>query len=123
MTAGLNIRVNIWRMTEDSDDVVGGAMITGTVAYQDVYARLTLRRPSQMLLEQGLEVDKIGDLLLQGHNLTVYERDEIQVVWPLTHEFYGDKFRILGVQPSSRRAKYGPKQYTVSRIVRSRSQQ
>ena len=123
MTAGLNIRVNIWRMTEDTDDAVGGAMITGTVAYQDIYARLTLRRPSQIMLDQGLQTEKTGDLLLQGRNLTVYERDEIQVVWPPTHEFYGDKFRILGVQPSSRRAKYGPKQYTVSRIVRSRSQQ
>ena len=123
MTAGLNIRVSIWRMSEDADDAVGGAMTTGTVAYQDIYARLTLRRPSQIMLEQGLETDKIGDILLQGRNLTIYERDEIQVVWPLTHEFYGDKFRVMGVQPSSRRAKYGPKQYTVSRIVRSRSQQ
>ena len=72
MTAGLNIRVDIWRMTEGTDDAVGGAMITGTVAYQDIYARLTLRRPSQIMLEQGLEVDKIGDLLLQGRNITVY---------------------------------------------------
>lgn len=123
MTAGLNIKVDVWRMTVNQDDVVGGAEVTGTVAYQDIAARLTLRRPSQMLLEQGLETEKIGDLLLQGHDLTVYERDEIQIAWPLTHEFYGDRFRILGVQPSSRRARYGPKQYTVSRIVRSRSQQ
>ena len=123
MTAGLNIKVNIWRMSDDTDDVVGGAMITGTVAYQDIQARLTLRRPSQVFLEQGLEVDKIGDVLVQGHNLTIYERDEIQVVWPLTHAFYGDRFRVQGVQPSGRRSRYGPLQLTVSRIVRSRSQQ
>jgi hypothetical protein len=123
MTAGLNIRLNVWRMTVDQDDVVGGALYTGTVVYQDLRARFTQRRPSQLLAEQGLETEKIADLLIQGRSITVFERDEIEIVWPLEHVFYGDRFRVLGVQPSSRRAKYGPKQYTVSRIVRSRSQQ
>jgi hypothetical protein len=110
-------------MSEDTDDVVGGAMITGTMTYPNIPARLTLRRPSQILLEQGLEVDKVGDVLIQGHSLTIYERDEIEVVWPLTHDYYGDRFRVLGVQRSGRRALYGPLNLTVSRIVRSRSQQ
>lgn len=123
MTAGLNIRIDVWRMTVNEDDVVGGAVVTGTVAYQGLAARLTMRRPSQLLLEQALETEKIADLLVQGRNVTIFERDEIQIVWPLTHAFYNDRFRVLGVQPSSRRASYGPKQYTVSRYVRGRSQQ
>lgn len=123
MTAGLNIRVNIWTMSQDADDVVGGAMVTGTVAYYDIRARLTMRRPAQVLLQQGLETTKTADLMLQGRNITVNERDEIEVVWPLDHAFYGARFRVEGVQPSSRRAKHGPKTYTVSRIERTRSQQ
>lgn len=123
MTAGLNVKIDIWTMSQDTDDLVGGAMITGTVTYEDIRARFTMRRPSQLLLQQGLEVTKTADLLIQGRGVTVNERDEIQIVWPLDHPFFDDRFRVEGVQPSSRRAKYGPKTYTVSRIERSRSQQ
>lgn len=123
MTAGLNIKIDIWTMGQDDDDVVGGAMITGTLAYQDVAARLTMRRPNQLLLQQGLETIKTADLLIQGRNITINERDEIEVVWPLDHDFYGNRFRIEGIQPSSRRAKHGPKACTVSRIERTRAQQ
>lgn len=123
MTAGLNIRINIWTMNPGPDDAVGGATITGTVTHSNVPARLTLRRPSQLMLEQGLETTKVADLLLQGHNINVNERDEIQVIWPLDHPFLNDRFRVEGVQPSSRRERFGPKQYTVTRIEESRRQQ
>lgn len=123
MVAGLNIKVTIHRMTLDTDDDVGGAQITGSVAYADLAARITPRRPSQLLLEQGLETDKIFDMAVQGHGLTIYERDEVEVTWPTGHLHYGQRFRILGVQPSGRRQLYGPMQFTLSRIVRSRSRQ
>lgn len=123
MVAGLNVKVKIWRMTPDADDDVGGAQITGTVAYADLAARLTTRRPSQLLLEQGLETDKVFDLAVQGHGLTIYERDEVEVTWPTDHLQYSQRFRILGVQPAGRRQLYGPMQFTLSRIVRSRSRQ
>lgn len=123
MTAGLNIRIDIWTMSQDTDDAVGGAMITGTVAHSGIPARLTMRRPSQIMLEQGLETTKVADLLLQGRNISVNERDEIQVVWPLDHPFINARFRIEGVQPGSRRERFGPKSYTVTRIERGRRQQ
>lgn len=124
MTAGLNIRIDIWTMTQAADDNVGGAMITGTVSYSDLAARLTMRRPSQIMLEQGLETTKIADLMIQGQNITIRERDEIQIVWPLDHPFIDDRFRIEGVQPSGgRRQQHGPKTYTATRIERGRSQQ
>jgi hypothetical protein len=123
MTAGLNIRINVWSMTQDADDDVGGAVITGTISYHNVEARFTMRRPAQILLQQGLETTKTADLMIQGRDVTVYERDEIQIIWPLDHPFYNDRFRVEGVQPSSRRQRYGPKTYTVSRIERTRTQQ
>jgi hypothetical protein len=123
MTAGLNIRIDIWTMSQDADDAVGGAVFTGTVSHSNVPARLTLRRPSQLLLQQGLETTKTADLLIQGRNVIINERDEIRVIWPLDHPFLNDRFRIEGVQPSSRRPQFGPKSYTVSRIEEGRKQQ
>lgn len=126
MVAGLNIKVTIWRMTMDADDVVGGAQVTGSAAYIDLAARITPRRPSTLLLQQGLETEKIYDMVVQGHSpsaITLYERDEIEITWPLDHLHYADRFRILGVEPTGRRQRYGPLQCTLSRVERSRSQQ
>jgi len=127
MVAGLNVKINVWRMSTGPDDDVGGAMVTGSLAYRDLAARLSPRRPSQAALEQGLEVDRIFDLIVAGygpaHAITIYERDEVEVIWPLDHLDYTHRFRVQGVQYPSRRAKYGPLQFTLSRIERSRSQQ
>ncbi len=127
MVAGLNVKVNFWQMSPMADDDVGGAIVTGTLAYADIAGRLSPRRPSQMMLEQGLETERIFDLIITGygaaHALTVRERDEIEVAWPLDHPDYGHRFRVVGVQYPSRRSKYGPLEFTLSRIERSRSRQ
>jgi hypothetical protein len=122
MTAGLNIKIDVWRMSTAADDEVGGAVVTGTVAYQDLAARLSPRRPSQLMLEQGLETERIFDLIVTGHDVTMRERDEVEVTWPPDHPLYANRFRVVGVQYPSRRSKYGPLQFTLSRIERSRSQ-
>jgi len=123
MVAGLNIKVNFWRYTMGTDDDVGGAQATGTVVYRAIPARMTARRPSTLLLQQGLETEKIFDLIVQGSEMAVNERDEVEIVWPTDHTYCSDRFRILGVELSGRRQAYGPMQFTLSRIVRSRSQQ
>ena len=128
MTAGLNLKVKVWRMNEDDDDVVGGAMITGSAVYFNVNAALTPRRPSQIMLEQGLETDAIYDMTTSARSdtrgyVTLFERDEVEVVHPQGHPLYGLRFRIIGVQPSKRRPRYGHQHATLSRIRESRSQQ
>ena len=123
MVAGLNIKVNVWQMNSDSDDIVGGAMITGTMLYQDVAARLTARRPSQVSLEAGLETDRFFDMVIGCDATGVNERDEIEFVWPLDHPYYAERFRIMGIQLDGRRRPHGHTQMTLSRIERSRSQQ
>lgn len=123
MTAGLNLQINVWRMTVDTDDSVGGAVATGTVTNYLLDAAITARRPSQGFLEQGLETDAIYDLTTRYQGLTLYERDEIEVMRPLDHPLYGLRFRVMGVQPSRRRPKHGHQHATLSRIRESRSQQ
>lgn len=123
MVAGLNLRATIWQMNHDIDDEIGGAMITGTMAYQDILMRLTARRPSPVSLEAGLEVDRFFDMVLVGHGLTIHERDEVQVTWPVDHPYYNERFRVIAIQLDGRRRSFGHTQCTLSRIERSRRQQ
>ena len=54
MTAGLDSRANIWRMTTLDDDEVGGAVVSGTVLHQNVHTRMNPQPREQLLLQQGL---------------------------------------------------------------------
>lgn len=121
MTAGLNLKVDIYRMTEQTDDVVGGAVPTGTVVHQNVPASLSARTPSQILLEQGIEVNRLYDLVVQGQSLDFLENYEVQVVWPTGHRHYRDRFVVMGVDEPLRRQWYGPLFALVRRVQRSRS--
>lgn len=123
MTYGLNLRVNVHRMSNDTDDAVGGAVITGSVVYYDQRAAIFARRPSQLSLDQGLETEAVFDLTINLHNITLWERDEIEVTAPAGHPYYGLRFRVTGVQPGRRHYRAAHQHATLNRIRRSRSQQ
>lgn len=95
MTSGLNLRSSIWRMTVDQDDAVGGALITGTIVYQNVPTRLTRMRSEQLLLQQGLETPMLFKGIVIPGTMTIYERDELEVTFPGTHPFYGKRYRVV----------------------------
>lgn len=97
MPAGLNCLVRVWRRTADTDDSVGGAMLTGTVAYSNVVARVTPRRPNMLLLAQGIETPRMFSCRLAPGTLVVMENDEIEVINPMNHQFYGKRLQVLGV--------------------------
>jgi hypothetical protein len=127
MTAGLHMKVDVIEINNDPDDNIGGAIITGTTVYSSLPAVLTPRRPSQAMLEAGLETDAIYDFTcratLRRSNITINERDEILVTWPLDHALYNLRFRVTGFQPPRGRARYGSIHCTLSRIRSSRSRQ
>lgn len=121
MTAGLNIKVDVIRINYGADDDTGGAVTTGTTVYSFLPFAMTPRRPSQVSLEAGLETETFYDGTCKANNITIQERDEIQVVWPVGHPLYNLRFRVLGVQPGRRRQRYGATHTTLSRIRESRS--
>lgn len=121
MTAGLNIKVDVIRINYSSDDVVGGAVVTGKTVYQALPFAMTPRRPSQASLEAGLETEVFYDGTCKANNITIQERDEVKVTWPPNHPLYNLRFRVLGVQPGRRRQRYGATHTTLSRIRESRS--
>lgn len=120
---GLNLKVSFIQNTYQGDDASGGAVITGTVAYSNIAARISARRPSQQALEQGLEVDRIFDMIAVGQGFSLNERDKVRVDWPTDSPYYQESFRIMGIQHDSRRPGRGHTEFTLSRIERSRSEQ
>ena len=123
MTAGLNVRIDVYRIDEDDDDVHGGAVVTGTILYEDVSARLQALKPSDLLLQQGIEVDSLFRLMARCSDRPYREYDEVQIVWPTQHKYYGERFRIIKVQedslhPFDRRSFV---EFTLSKMKYSRS--
>lgn len=87
-------------MSNLSDDEVGGARLSGTVLYDSVYARFEQPQPNFLLLQQGLEVTDTIQCTCRPPNMTVKERDEVEVIFPLHHPLYGERLRVVSVQLS-----------------------
>jgi len=117
MAAGMTSRVRIWRIDFDDDDIVGGAVITGSVAHSNVHARIESNPEEQVLLQQGLQTLRTFNALIVPGSLDVRERDELEVTAPVHHPYYGVRFRITGVQYSSM-DRYNPNNYMRLSMVR-----
>jgi len=118
MVAGNNIRVNIWRLNYQADNSVGGAVTTGTVLHTDVLAFFQGQPPEQLVLQQGLETTRTFRMTIIPGYLDIRERDEVQVIHPIDHVYFGDRFRVMGVRYSSHN-KRDPRNYSILELVRS----
>ena|SRR3990167_6105925 len=125
MTAGQNIRANVWRISQSDDDAVGGSVITGTLQYVNIPFRMQQKPEEQLLLQQGLETTKIFTGIVVPGTLDIQERDEIQISKPLDHQFYGTRFRIISVRFSdfTPRDPRGYIMLTLTRSVRAHGEQ
>ena len=99
MSAGFNLKVKVWRFSYPADDVIGGAQPSGTVAYQSLPARIHALEPDQVFLQQGLETTRTFRGTCQ--NALLYEKDEWEVVYPINHRYYGQRFRVDGVSENN----------------------
>ena len=123
--AGLNCRVNIWRIDYNDDDIVGGAMVTGSLQFQNVHARIQANKEEQIIAQQGLETMRTFDATIIPGTLDIRERDELEVSQPLDHVYYGDRFRITSVRFTDHNTR-DPRNYMIlgmTRSVRARSRQ
>uniref|UniRef100_A0A6H1ZB76 Uncharacterized protein n=1 Tax=viral metagenome TaxID=1070528 RepID=A0A6H1ZB76_9ZZZZ len=100
MVAGLNARAKIYRYSFVNDDEVGGAQPSGTVLYTGLEARIQAIKPTYVLLEQGVETEHLFSAVISPGNLTLRERDELEIINPAGHPDCGKKFRIRGIQRS-----------------------
>lgn len=119
MTAGLNFTGRIWRFSYPVDDIVGGAVPTGTIVYPQVFARIQAQEPTLALLEQGIETPRIYEVILAPGNLDIRENDQFEVTGPNMSSFKNEKFRILGVQQATMLDPRGFMILTMRRIERA----
>lgn len=124
MTAGLNSLIQVWRINYDDDNVIGGAVVTGT-PINTYYARIQAMPESQLLLQQGLETERTFTATIVPGSADIRERDEIEVIDPYDNVYHGARFRVRGVSYSTHSTR-DPRNYmllTLSRVVRSRARQ
>lgn len=117
MPAGTNCRVRVFRLVYADDDV-GGSVATGTTIHESLEARIEQDLIDSGFYQQGLETKKTFSGMLWGHQLQVREQDEIEVVSPPNHDYYGKKFRVVEARYDSRHP--GIKQrYLLVKLIRS----
>ena len=107
MVAGFRMKVRLVNVNQGADDEVGGAVLTGTTQNKIIPATIQYMQPSLILLEQGAEVKRLARVLVQPGSLTIFEKDEIEVVGPQQHEDVGKRFRVesvdrTGLSPNDR---------------------
>jgi len=124
MTAGMNIRIAVWRATTGQDDVVGGAQITGTYIGEGL-ARMKAEPVEQLILQQGLETDRTFSLVVSPASLDIREGDRIEIVQPTYHPYYNQRFRVRSSVFGSydRNDPRSQRLITVSRSVRAHANQ
>jgi hypothetical protein len=100
MVAGLNVTFSVWRNNYSPDDVIGGAVVTGTYIYNSVRGRFQQQPEEQFFIQQGLETVKSFSCIVAPATLQIRERDELVVVCPPNHYYYGDHFRVINARPA-----------------------
>lgn len=101
MTAGLLHIGRIIRFSYLQDDSQGGAVPSGTVLYDPVFARIFTEKPTLALLEQGLETPAMYSAVIEPGNIAIQNNDQYEEVGPQISPYLGWKFVIVSdPQPS-----------------------
>ena len=100
MVSGLNVCGLIRKISQDTDDDSGGAMITGTVVHERVPARIQQQPEEQLLLQQGAEIRKSFSAIIAPVTLDIDERYEFEITSPTNYYLYGKPLRVVNVRQS-----------------------
>ena len=95
MTAGLLHTGRIIRFSYPTDDDQGGAVPTGTVIYEPVFARIFTEKPTLALLEQGLETPAMYSAIIEPGDIAIQNNDQLEIISPNISPYKGLKFVII----------------------------
>ncbi len=118
MVLGLNVKCLIRKIDYDDDDATGGAMPTGTVVHQNVPARIQQQPEEQLLLQQGLEINKSFTAIIVPVTLDIDERYELEVTSPPHYYLYNKPLRVINVRQADFDANDG-RNYIILTLTRS----
>lgn len=116
--AGDNIRFNVWRVVQGTDDAVGGAVATGTWAYTNIAGRFQANPEEMLLLQQGIEVPRTFTARIIPGTLVIKENDELMLSEPFDHPYHNQYFRIVSVRYSDHNPR-DPRNYILLSLTRS----
>ena len=117
MPAGTNSRIRAIRLVYADDDV-GGSVASGTTIHESLEARIEQDLIDSGFFQQGLESIKTFSGMIWGHNLQIREQDEVEVISPPNHTYYGKKFRVVEARYDSRHPAI-KQNYLLVKLVRS----
>lgn len=118
MVAGLNSSFTIFRMDQMADDAIGGSVLSGTAIYWGILGRMQAEPETQVFAEQGLETERQFTIVLVPGTLNIRERDEVELRAPRDHNYYGKRFRVVGIEHSSHTPR-DPRNYMIVHVTRS----
>ena len=99
MVAGLNLRGSVWDFRYDlgsADDEVGGAVPSGTMLQEGLCLRMASTKPTQALLEQGVESIDLYTGVIANYTVNILNNHEVEITAPENSPYYGKFFRIVG---------------------------
>lgn len=102
---GNNLKFNIIRPINFTDDDIGGANISGTLIAENIEGRFEEAKASMVLLQQGISITSV--YRGQCRPVDIQERDELVVSFPPYHPFLGQTFQVISVQTPSLNPKTG----------------
>lgn len=97
MTAGLTVFMRVWHLSNDSDDSIGGALITGTIIYENVPATITETGGSIIMVQQGYEVPATYKVFAKMPQGVIQELDELEITYPSNHPLYAKHLRVVRI--------------------------
>lgn len=98
MRAGNNLLAKFIRKSYPANDIVGGAVPSGTVIYENVQGRIQSATPIPAFAIQGVETNKIFIGMFFPGSMDIEEYDECEVTSPPNSPHFGVRYRIDTVQ-------------------------
>jgi hypothetical protein len=116
--SGMNVGFKVYRISTPSDDYSGGALTSGSVAYDFINARFEQQPATQQFLEQGLEVVHLFKVTAIPGTMDIRERDELELIKPTDHWEYQNFFRVIDVHHANHNPR-DPRNYLMMTVTRS----
>lgn len=97
MTAGFTVFMRVWHLSNAPDDTIGGALITGTVIYENVPATIIETGGSITMVQQGYEVPATYKVFAKMPQGVLQELDELEITYPQNHPLYAKRLRVVRI--------------------------